>query len=287
MQPVDFLRSEGFIPLTRDAWQLLLRCWRYFPLVAPIQLALPKFYPSGKTSYASIFNVPVGKPGWIFMELFSPLTLLYTICTNPERTGEIPKTHTWLASLYCIHYLHRALLSPIRNSSMGPMNFIMVCAGVSFNIINGSAIGGWLGGYGSAADVPVWQVSIGSAMFVLGLWGNMYHEEILREIRRDTSFAKDAEKQGRLVRSGGRVYKIPEGGLFKWVWCPHYFCEWIEWGGYAIAGGGFVNFLPATLFVVNELATMLPRAMQQKRWYKNNFSKDVLPKRKAAIPGIF
>ncbi|PWW71949.1 hypothetical protein C7212DRAFT_360402 [Tuber magnatum] len=285
MQVIDFLPSGGFIPLTRDAWQLLLRYWKYFPLVAPLQLALPEFYPAGKTSYASIFNVP-GKPGWIFMELFSPLTLLYTIYTNPERTGEIPKTHVWLTTLYCMHYLHRALLCPIRNPSMGPMNFIMVCAGVSFNIINGSAIGGWLGGYGSAAHVPAWQISIGSAMFVLGLWGNMYHEEILREIRRDDSFEKDAEKEGRVVMSNGRVYKIPEGGLFKWVWTPHYFCEWIEWSGYVIAGGGFVNFLPATLFVVNELATMLPRAIQQKRWYGNKFNKDVLPERKAAIPGV-
>ncbi|KAG0136718.1 3-oxo-5-alpha-steroid 4-dehydrogenase-domain-containing protein [Tuber indicum] len=282
---IGFLRSGGVIPLTRDAWQLLLRCWKYFPLVAPLQLALPEFYPAGKTSYPSIFNVP-GKPGWIFMELFSPLTLLYTIYTNPERTGELPKTHVWLTTLYCIHYLHRALLSPIRNPSMGPMNIGMVCAGVSFNIINGSAIGGWLGGYGSAADVPGWQISIGSAMFILGLWGNMYHEEILREIRRDKSFDKDAEKEGRVVTSDGRVYKIPEGGLFKWVWNPHYFSEWIEWSGFAIAGGGFANFLPATLFVANELATMLPRAIQQKRWYGEKFNKDVLPYRKAAIPGI-
>jgi len=38
-----------------------------------------------------------------------------------------------------------------------------------------------------------------------------------------------------------------------------YISEWIEWSGYVIAGGGFFNFLPATLFLVNELATMLPR----------------------------
>ncbi|PUU84411.1 3-oxo-5-alpha-steroid 4-dehydrogenase-domain-containing protein [Tuber borchii] len=285
MQIMDLLRSGGFIPLTRHSWQLLLRYWKYFPLVAPLQLALPEFYPAGKTSYTSIFNVP-GKLGWILMELCSPLTLLYTIYTNPERTGGLPKIHIWLATLYCMHYFHRALLSPILNPSMGPMNLIMVIAGVVFNIINGSAIGGWLGGYGSAADVPVWQISIGSAVFILGLWGNMYHEEILREIRRDKSFDKNAQREGRVVTSNGRVYKIPEGGLFKWVWNPHYISEWIEWSGYVIAGGGIVNFLPATLFVINELATMLPRAIQQKRWYEKKFNKNILPKRKAAIPGI-
>lgn len=47
------------------------------------------------------------------MELCSPLTLLYTIYTNPERTGGLPKIHIWLTTLYCMHYFHRALLSPI------------------------------------------------------------------------------------------------------------------------------------------------------------------------------
>lgn len=33
MQIIDLLRSGGFIPLTRHSWQLLLRYWKYFPLV--------------------------------------------------------------------------------------------------------------------------------------------------------------------------------------------------------------------------------------------------------------
>jgi 3-oxo-5-alpha-steroid 4-dehydrogenase 1 len=52
-----------------------------------------------------------------------------------------------------------------------------------------------------------------------------------------------------------------------------------------IAGGGPLKFLPATLFVVNELATMVPRALQGKRWYLKKFG-DKAPERKAAIPGL-
>lgn len=60
------------------------------------------------------------------------------------------------------------------------------------------------------------------------------------------------------------------------------------------------------MFLVNELSTMLPRyllsrytvgsqrvthhfihrALQQKRWYQERFNKDILPKRRAAIPGV-
>ncbi|KAA8903173.1 3-oxo-5-alpha-steroid 4-dehydrogenase-domain-containing protein [Sphaerosporella brunnea] len=287
----ELLRSNGIAPLSLANWQLLLQGWKYFTLVAPIQLAID-WYPMGKTSAKSIFNVP-GKPAWIMMELVSPLTLLYTIYTNPSRTGPLPKAHVWLTTLYCMHYFHRALLSPLRNPSIAPFNILLFFAGVAFNLANGSAIGAWLGGYGSATEVPVWRLVIGSAMFMLGLWGNVYHEEVLRDLRRDTpkkskKSSKEAQKtpiEERVHELEGRHYKIPHGGLFEYCWYPHYFSEWFEWTGYMIAGGGPFNFLPAALFVINELATMLPRALQGKRWYLKKFGEDV-PKRKAVIPGV-
>jgi len=54
------------LPLTKTDWEYILSLWKYFILVAPIQLSLPNFYPTGKTWMKSIFNVP-GKAGWIFM----------------------------------------------------------------------------------------------------------------------------------------------------------------------------------------------------------------------------
>ena len=39
-------------------------------------------------------------------------------------------------------------------------------------------------------------------------------------------------------------------------------------------------------FVVNEIATMLPRALQGKRWYVEKFGKERVGKRGAVIPGI-
>ncbi|KAI5805283.1 hypothetical protein DFH27DRAFT_366024 [Peziza echinospora] len=63
---------------------------------------------------------------------------------------------------------------------------------------------------------------------------------------------------------------------------PWYFCEWIEWTGFAIAAGS--NCTPAILFVVNEISTMLPRAMAGKRWYKKTFGAQLPADRKAAIP---
>jgi 3-oxo-5-alpha-steroid 4-dehydrogenase 1 len=175
----------------------------------------------GKTSLPSILNVP-GKSSWIFMELFSPVSLLLAIYTNPTRAGPLPKSHVWLTTLYCMHYFHRALLSPIRNPSMAPVHILLVLTGIVFNIVNGSAIGAWLGGYGNAETVPLWQMIVGSAMFLLGLWGNVYHEEILRDIRGGPK--KKEEDKDTVVSPEGRVYKVPRGGLFEYCWYPHVGC---------------------------------------------------------------
>ncbi|KAF8545034.1 3-oxo-5-alpha-steroid 4-dehydrogenase-domain-containing protein [Trichophaea hybrida] len=282
---VQFLRSNGIVPLTHQNWSLILRYWGYFTLVAPIQL-LSDFYPVGKTSISSIFNIH-GKTAWILQELVSPATLLFTIYSNPTRAGNaLPKSHIWLTTLYCTHYFHRSVLSPLWNPSMSPSHAIVFVLAIAFNLVNGSAIGGWLGGYGSAEEVPLWQVAVGSAMFLLGLWGNAYHEEILRDIRRDGNKVKDGETAV-MSEDGKRVYKIPQGGLFAYCWFPHYFSEWVEWTGFMIAGGGPVNFLPAAMFVVNEIATMGPRALQGKRWYEKKFGDKAPRDRKAVVPGVF
>lgn len=104
---------------------------------------------------------------------------------------------------------------------MAPTHITLTLGGLAFNLINGSLIGGWLGGYGSASSVPTLQLVAGSILWAVGLYGNIYHEEVLRNIRRDKSFDKDAEQEGKVVVNNGRVYKIPEGGLFRWIWHPH------------------------------------------------------------------
>ena len=187
----------------------------------------------GKTSTPSVFNVN-GRRGWIAQELVAPLTLLATIYASPARAAgpPLPAAHLWLAGLFCTHYLHRSLLSPLRNPSMAPLHGLLVLAGVAFNLANGSAIGAWLGGYGTAAAVPAWQLGLGSVLFLLGLWGNAYHEEILRDIRRTGGNPAAAAAAAAAAKGGGggpavfgaegrRLYEIPQGGLFAYCYYPH------------------------------------------------------------------
>ena len=172
--------------------------------------------------------------------------------------------------------------------------------GVAFNIINGLVIGGWLAGYGPTSQV-YWNDRLGYVYFGMLLWaygllGNMFHDDDLREIRR--SAKKEEEKQTEIrdkkergkdgrsasLKSDIRVYKVPKNGLFQLVLHAHYLCEWIEWTGFWIFGGW--AFVPGRAFLLNEISTMLPRALQGKRWYIEHFGEEAIQGRKAVIPGL-
>lgn len=94
-------------------------------------------------------------------------------------------------------------------------------------------------------------MSEGLMVWALGLLGNIFHDDELREIRRAAlrnQKKREQEKdegrtpsplkwQARLTSAGqvgekkgvDKVYMIPQNGLFRWIFYPHYLCEWIEW----------------------------------------------------------
>ena len=103
----------------------------------------------------------------------------------------------------------------------------------SFQVVNGACIGGWLAGYGPTTAED-WSgrfryVLAGTAIFIFGFIGNIYHEEILRDIRRLA--AKEAEEkqkqhgEGRKSNGVQKVYKVPERGLFSVILYPHFVLE--------------------------------------------------------------
>ena len=86
-----------------------------------------------------------------------------------------------------------------------------------------------------------------------------------------------------LLRGPGEMgYKIPRGGLYRWISCPNYFGETIEWIGWAIATWS----LPGLTFAVWTFANLAPRAHAHHKWYHKNF-KDYPIRRKAFIPWVW
>ncbi|RDL37768.1 putative steroid 5 alpha-reductase [Venustampulla echinocandica] len=217
------------------------------------------WYGAGKTSTNSSFNIP-GKIAWITMEVPGFMTVLYIVNTLPAELGisDLPWQNKAMAGLFTIHYINRAILGPLLAPSMSPIHPLVWIAALAFQLTNGLSIGGYLGGYGPTASSS-WhlahsRIGLGLLVWTLGLAGNIYHDEVLRQIRRPSQ----SNKKNPNVH---KVYKIPTGGLFKYVLYPHYLCEWIEWLGFWIIGGWAC--VPARNFVVNEVATMLPRAHAQ------------------------
>ena len=175
---------------------------------------------------------------------------------------------------------------------MSPIHILVWTSALSFQIINGLCIGGWLAAYGPV-DAKDWEgtaprIELGMMIFALGLLGNMFHDDELREIRRaaaknqEQRQAKQDEKGG--AKSVDKVYMVPQNGLFKYILYPHYLCEWFEWCGFWMIGG--LGCMPARNFVLNEIATMTPRAVKGKQWYLARFGKEKIGTRKAILPGI-
>lgn len=138
-------------------------------------------------------------------------------------------------------------------------------------------------------------MELGMMIWALGLLANIFHDDELREIRRQALKNQKLQAEGQEDSSGkgsvkvqgkgvDKVYMMPQNGLFWYILYPHYLCEWIEWAGFWImAGAGCV---PARNFLFNEIATMLPRAIQGRQWYLNRFGVEKVAGRKAVIPGI-
>lgn len=107
-----------------------------------------------------------------------------------------------------------------------------------FNILNGTLMGTWLGGRTShlttkTGAVP--EAAMGTVLFWSGiaLWsagfvGNLISDEILYNLRRP---GKDGKKKPRYSIPQGFLYSRPFGGISF----PAYFCEWVEWLGFALA----------------------------------------------------
>ena len=72
---------------------------------------------------------------------------------------------------------------------------------------------------------------------------------------------------------------IAKVGFFRFVSCPNYLGEIVEWTGWAIISWS----LPGLAFAVWTAANLLPRALTHHRWYRQNFP-DYPRDRKAILP---
>lgn len=115
-------------------------------------------------------------------------------------------------------------------------------------------------------EPPIDLKYIGFLIFLIGISGNFYHHYLLSRMRGKNE----------------KGYKIPQGGLFGLVICPHYLFEIIAFVG--------ISFISQTLFTycctVGIAVYLMSRSFVTRKWYLSkfeNFPKNV----KALIPYVF
>lgn len=107
---------------------------------------------------------------------------------------------------------------------------------------------------------------LGVVIFIVGISGNFYHHYLLSKLR----------------EKGDKGYKLPKGGLFDLVICPHYLFEILAFLGIFLISQTLLSFSCA----LGSALYLAARSYVTRKWYLSkfeNFPREV----KALVPYVF
>ncbi len=210
-------------------------------------------------------NIP-NRWAWVFMEFPSLLVFILSFLLGPNGVQPV----TWIFfAIYVSHYTNRSIIWPWRTRTSGKqMPLVVALMAVCFNLVNGFINGYYFSAF---ARVYTWdwltdlRFILGIIVFSAGVFINWWSDQILLNLR----------------KGGKKGYFIPRGGMFRWISCPNFFGEILEWTGFAI-----MTWSPAALvFALWSFFNLVPRALDHHKWYKKTFP-DYPKERKAILPGL-
>jgi 3-oxo-5-alpha-steroid 4-dehydrogenase 1 len=202
--------------------------------------------------------------GWFFMEspavlVFGGIIIFY---------AELSLTVVCLSALWQLHYCHRVFIYPWTLKKDKKMPWLILIMALLFNTTN-AYLNAWSIAFQPDQYSELWLTSpqflIGVALFFSGMALNKVSDKQLARL----SIAKST--------SGG--YQIPYGFAYRWVSCPNYLGEILQWIGWAIATWSLAGWV----FAVWTMANLVPRAVAHHRWYRETFA-DYPADRRALIP---
>lgn len=201
--------------------------------------------------------------GWILMEL--PAVAVYTgiFFLGEHRFETVPLV---LLGFWQVHYIHRTFVFPFRLRAKGKrMPLSIPLFAVVFNGLNAYVNARWVSHFGEYE--PSWLLDprflVGAAIFAAGMAINLHADTVLIHLR----------------KPGETGYKIPTGGMYRFITCPNYFGEVLEWCGWAVMTWS----LAGLAFAIYTAANLIPRALTNHRWYHEKFD-DYPEERRAVIP---
>lgn len=205
--------------------------------------------------------------------VYGPAVALFWLPALLWSSGEA--STPWLIALgvMCsLHFLKRCLESLFVHRYSGVMNLgtvVMICGMYSMAALLFGAIAARevdAATLSAGAGWP-WVGYLGGALWLTGTALNLHHHRLLAKLR----------------KPGETGYKLPKGGLFRWVACPHYLAEILAWWGYALVlqhVGGVVVVSVMTLYLAG-------RAYNTLTWYRERLGDEVPAGWKRLIPGVY
>jgi 3-oxo-5-alpha-steroid 4-dehydrogenase 1 len=202
------------------------------------------------------------RAGWVIMESPASLLFLAFYLTGDHRAEFTPLV---LLAMWQLHYARRAFVYPFLMRDGARMPAVLVAMAIAFNVLNAYVNALWISRFGAYADgwLTDPRFLLGAALFFGGLVLNQRSDRTLRNLR----------------GPGETGYRIPRGGAYRWVSCPNYLGEIVEWLGWALATWSFAGLA----FAAYTMANLVPRALANHRWYRERFP-DYPPERHALVP---
>lgn len=221
--------------------------------------------PYGRHARAGWGPTLPARAAWVLMESPAALGFLAFYLQGPHARDTAPLA---LLALWLSHYAHRAFVYPLHLRGARPMPASVALLGAVFNVGNA-----WMnaGQVSTSGDYPdAWlrdpRFLLGAMVFAAGWQMNRRADATLRALR----------------RPGETGYKIPHGGMHRWVSSPNYLGELVMWCGWALATWS----LAGVAFALFTAANLAPRAAAHHRWYRAQFPAYPATRR-ALIPGVW
>lgn len=260
--------------LQADTYQTILYAsFIYVALIAIGGLIAPAPYGRFANSKKGINISP--RLGWFLMELPATLSFLFFYFQGDNRFELVPMI---FLGVWIMHYGNRGFIFPllmrVAKGSKGSFSIMVIGAGWLVTTLHGylnAVFISHISDHLTAAWLTDPRFIIGMAIYLFGFVMNIHSDTIIRNLRSKEEVAK-----------GEKVYRIPQGGLFKYVTNPSYFTELLSFLGFAIATWG----LGAVFVLLVSAANLIPRAFQSHRWYQKKFGDQYPAQRKVLIPFI-
>ena len=261
---MDFLLNLGI-----ERLNTFLYCWLGLSVIITLVIFLTKQLPMSSridNDKITFLGTIDKKLGWILMEVPILIVVIYffVMGSQPLNVSVI------MISLFVMHYFNRAIIFPQRIKVSGKrMPVVSMASSMAFYIISGYIIGHYFGAlkYYSIEWLYDPRFIIGFLMFITGFIINIQSDNILINLR----------------GPGESSYKIPHGGCFKFVSCPNYMGEMIEWIGFAI----MTWCLPGAVYAAWVVLPLFVQAVGTHQWYKDEFQDEYPKERKAIIPYLY